>query len=515
MLGRIKTVVTEAFTEVMGSAELAPPTRSHRHSESHSGDQQFSRVIPEAKSIMDSSGNMQRQSGRDIRDDGNKHSREVSTTKASSSVTAATLQKTLELREQELEVMHAKSMKVLGKFLRLREIRKEQAETIKTQGEEINFRDDVINTIFFDHLEPYAKKNGLQPDEWTRKDLFEVLGSLSREAADAGSYAVKISTLTEQVRMLQKEMFAKVEKVHVASDEQFAQDFRVIASAIKSLSRTICIDDALNVPEILSTGCLLEDVSHHHWTGRPKKKLLVEAWIWSVFMEFVFRTPFAIFGKQCELLNANWQSLYMDGHCHGWPHPTSLSEAWRCTTVVSMLELVDGDVISQGKVQQVHRKLEPDIIAARTNVYRTIGVHLSRISTEAVDPLQVQTIVNKAFAFAMEMSRQLVRLQITFPRVGDKFDSNTMKATPDTDEDVEEGALASIVNPGLTKWGDSHGKNLDHRYDIIPSLVQLEPLSQQGGVELKPGPQNWADVAKRSAAEGSTSDGKNEGKSER
>jgi hypothetical protein len=49
---------------------------------------------------------------------------------------------------------------------------------------------------------------------------------------------------------------------------------------------------------------------------------------------------------------------------------------------------------------------------------------------------------------------------------------------PDSEE-VPEGRVAFIVNPGLTKWGDAHGKCLDQRLDIVPALVFVEESVQE------------------------------------
>jgi hypothetical protein len=513
----VSDLLTQYFqvAAVMGPTEAAPPTESSHHSGSRSGEEPSTRAKPETNNTKDKGGNMQRQPGRDATADNHMYSREMPKPKTASGSVVTDLQKKLEQRQGELEVQFVRNARLIERHLKLRQTKKEQDEIIKDQAEKIKARDDLINTILYSHVEPYAKKNGLHCDEWTEDLLLDVLTSLARDAADAGSNAVKIISLTEKVSMLQKEMLAKVEKVHVASDEQFAQDFRAIASSVKSLSRIICINDAVDAPKILSAGFLLDNVPRHHWTGRARKKLLVEAWVWSVLMDFIFRTPFAIFGEQCDILNANWQSLYMVKHCHGWPTPTSSSEIWRCTTVESVLDLVDPAVISDGKVQQVPQKLAPSIITARTKVYNTIGACLSKISTKPVDPVLVQSLVNKAFAFALEMSRQRVRLQVTFPVVGEKFNSDTMKFKSDTDEDVHDNAVAFIINPGLSKWGDTHGKNFDHRYDIVTSLVHLETVPQQEVMLPKPASQVWADVAKREVEGASTSDRNNKGESQR
>jgi hypothetical protein len=50
-----------------------------------------------------------------------------------------------------------------------------------------------------------------------------------------------------------------------------------------------------------------------------------------------------------------------------------------------------------------------------------------------------------------------------------------MTAVPDRNgRDIEEGTVSFVVNSGLTKWGDAEGRNMDCRYDIIASLVQVE-----------------------------------------
>jgi hypothetical protein len=63
---------------------------------------------------------------------------------------------------------------------------------------------------------------------------------------------------------------------------------------------------------------------------------------------------------------------------------------------------------------------------------------------------------------------------------------------PDPDgNNVEVGTVAFVVHPGLTKWVDTHRKKLEHRYDIVPSLVQLEPTLE------KILEQAWSDIGEK------------------
>jgi hypothetical protein len=86
----------------------------------------------------------------------------------------------------------------------------------------------------------------------------------------------------------------------------------------------------------------------------------------------------------------------------------------------------------------------------------------------------------------MQMALQRSRLQVTVPKNGDRFSRAEMSAVNgDDEEEIEDGVVAFVINPGLTKWGDAHGKKLDQRYDIVRALVQPDaPFGFFGGVSL-------------------------------
>ncbi|EDU45024.1 predicted protein [Pyrenophora tritici-repentis Pt-1C-BFP] len=438
---------------------------------------------------------------------------EVREPRVSSEDIIAQLHQALIQCENDLKEERTKHAKALA-------VNRNQLDTIKAQAATISEQHrgmtslEVLQTIMQKHLSPYAMKHDTMPAKWTKSAILEVAAALSKDAADANasaadavSSAAEVTSLSEQVRTLQKEMLAKLERVSVASDEELAQEFRVIIALVKTLSRTVRIDETKDISTVFGPVLLLQNVSPDHLTGRAQKKLLVEAWVWSVLLQNVFQTPFVIFGDRCKVLNATWSNIYLGGHFGEWPKPTALSETWRFTTTESVLALVDRDVITHGKVKEMHQYLEPDILALRKEIYNTIGSHLSKVSTGVEGP-QIQNIVNKSFAFAMNMSLQRIRLRITYPPVGAKFSMDSMKLMPDTDdEDVHEATVTFIVNPGLTKWGDMHGKNFDHRYDIVPALVQIAVPPKHEVAEAKPGPPDWADIVRMDHKEASLSKG--------
>ena len=340
-------------------------------------------------------------------------------------------------------------------------------------------------------LRPYASKTGINWDNYTREELDRVLDKFLSDAVDAEnlrrqlrayqdgqlqSHNIKtqMQALEDQVQMLQKELFARVKKAQATSDEQFAKAFRILASSIKSLSRTMRFDPAKDITEMLIPTVLLLNVPKHHWQDRAGKKWYVEIWIWCVLLEKVFCNPFALFGSHSKSLSTAWIQVYGTDHSNSWPQPTIPCELWRYTTVEGMTESVGRAVIVHGKTDEPDQGLEASVVEARIVVASMIEVLLEMACTKS-DFSQLQQIVDHAFELALEMSLQKSRVQITHPKIGADFSEHDMVLTPDQDgEEILEGTVAIVINPGLTKWGDATGKNLDQRYDIVPALVHLE-----------------------------------------
>jgi chromosome segregation ATPase len=77
----------------------------------------------------------------------------------------------------------------------------------------LTFLHGVFSDLVTKHLDPYAKRNGLNIDigDWNTSDIDKAVKKMARDANEA-------STLQDQVRILQKELITKVDKVKVATD---------------------------------------------------------------------------------------------------------------------------------------------------------------------------------------------------------------------------------------------------------------------------------------------------------
>ncbi|KAJ4361746.1 hypothetical protein N0V83_010686 [Neocucurbitaria cava] len=406
------------------------------------------------------------------------HLETLQSTSSSAIVLAKTLEdinrdlnvKLTELK-QELHVQESQYEKLKHDFAnRLVENDRLKQERDSLVGDKMvhQFFTDRYDYIVKQYLLPYAQEKCLQFDERTGETLDFVLIPLLQNAREAG-------ILRDQVQTLQQELLVREKKIGVISDEQFAQDFRTLASHIKTLSRLLRPQEDVDVFESLGPCTLASGVASQHWSGRAGRKLFIEAWTWSNLLQRVFRSPFTIFGTESKTISNLWSSMFESQHCHGWPRPSFSCEIWRRTTTEQLVAVVDENIITHGKANGHYLYLEQCVVDARADTMRAIETKLALIAP-TIGSSYVCQIVDKAFTLAMHMSLQRSRLQVTFPKIGDSFSNTEMKPLRIADEDPGNGIVVSIVNPGLTKWGNVHGRILDHRYNIVPALVQIQTL---------------------------------------
>jgi hypothetical protein len=354
-------------------------------------------------------------------------------------------------------------------------------------------------------VRPYAQEQNLL---WDDQDCDSILVTLQPLIADATQtrqvkkqllssqddiHALEgqVESLQTQVQSLQKQMLDRVDKVVIVSDDQFSQDFRALAALVKSLSRSIRITEDMDIIGILPPGYLHTHVAEHQWASRARKKYYIEAWVWSVLVQRVFSSPFAIFQHIGKGIGTNWECLFGQEFIDCWPVPSSQCENWRYTSMERLVDQVGRSTIMEGQTgmpteSEDVQNLRNHLTRARSAISNYIGGTIALASTGA-DFSRVSLIVNKAFSLAMEMSLQRSRLQVTWPYIGEQFVKEGMSCVPNPDgEEFEAGRVAFIVNPGLVKWGDANGNNLEERYDIVPSLVHLErPNRRAVRVEIK------------------------------
>jgi hypothetical protein len=379
---------------------------------------------------------------------------------------------------------HAERSRIERLKLKLKSVNAEnerlqqERDTLESDNKYRMFFTDRYQHIVNSLILPYAQQKSLQYDERSSKSIDFVLQPLLQDAKKADELHI-------QVASLQQELIERAGKTNATSDEFFAQAFRSLAGLIKTLSRFIELYHGVDVVEILEIGGLASGSAKERWSGRTGNKRFIEAWTWSVLLNSVFANPFSIFGPQGQGANNLWMIMFGMDHCDGWPLPTSQSEDWRQATMEQLMSMVDQDIITERKTKTNLEYVEALMMEEHENIINFIESGLALI-TPSVDSNRVNGIVDKAFALAMQMSLQRSRLQVAFPRIGSAFNKAEMSpVADDEDDDVQYEYVALVVAPGLTKWGNSHGKNFDDRYDIVRAMVQPEvPSETMEGISL-------------------------------
>ena len=389
----------------------------------------------------------------------------------------ASKEASLQKREKELKEERAENANLLRENHKLHKDVNAQAKAADAQAEELKLKkdkvkllDNILAGIVTKALNPYAKASGITiPGQWSGTVVVSTLQLMSRDA-------MEVQSLRTQVESLQDEMLAKVEKVQAMSDDSLARDFRILVSLVKALSRTTQPKEEDNIVARFPPCLLTQHVDPHQWFSRAQKKLYIEAWFWCILVHFVFRQPFTLFGTEGIEYNKMYARLFGEQLPHGWPVPTHLSETWRYTTVDQLAGFIGHEVLTCWEAKKHHGYLDKTVLEVRGKAFETFERVLTSFSP-STDHAAVRQIIDKAFALALQMYLQRFRLMITWPAIGDCFDDSRMATIPNVNgEDIEDGVVAFVVNPGLTKYGDAHGKCLDERYDIVPSLVQLDPV---------------------------------------
>lgn len=360
---------------------------------------------------------------------------------------------------------------------KMRIINRHLKDQVANIGEQYERLIDMYNHIVSTYVVPYAENYRIRPDPSNFEWANDVLKMILQDVHQAHKWRSHATSLELKIEKLQTDLLAKVEKADARTDDQFRLDFHSLASSVKSLSRNVYAPTETQMLEKFAEPVLLKGVSRQHWNNRVSRKSLLEAWIWSILLHTVFEDPFAFLGQHCDALYNAWTQVFGVLPGQSWPSPTTHSETWRYNTVKNLIGKAGADTIPQGPMLSVSENLSASMVDYRRNVEAVIEVQFN-VTDSASNSSMIRQVVDKAFALAMHMALQRSRLQIIFPAVGVAWNSTEMKSMSfddDEDQDLPNGSVAYVVNPGLVKWGDARGEHFDERYDIVPALVQLDP----------------------------------------
>ncbi|KAF3035358.1 hypothetical protein E8E11_002514 [Didymella keratinophila] len=385
--------------------------------------------------------------------------------------------------------------------------KKAQDDLRQLKGAENRHIEDKTLSFIENHMQDYCRKRGHTFRPLTDRSVLRLLDQLldhmidNRNLREEAAERAKLKTavvqsqaraLQHQVHTLQQQLLDRVDRECAVSDDKFSKEFRCLTASVKSLSRSIHITRDTGMLETLGVGGLLIGVNSDHWNTRARKKCLAEAWIWSVLLDRIFASPFSLSEEHGSSMADLCYRLFGADHLHGWPTPSTSCEKWRCTTMEYSVEAFGLTAFIKSSVEDVAMEQDDGLDSlfqdneavsskVRAQTINIISTNLAVVSPEG-DFVQIPSIVDRAIALVLEMSLQRCRLQVTYPAIGAPFVDGQMTVMADFDgDDYQDGSVAYIVTPGLTKWGDANGKDLDQRYDIVPSLMQLQKRETREG----------------------------------
>jgi hypothetical protein len=306
---------------------------------------------------------------------------------------------------------------------------------------------------------------------------------------EAETKDTNLHKVQEQLRTLQAEMLSRVDNILTIPDNHFVQEFHSLASCVRALSRSTRTPACTDISDVLKPCGFLVGVPRCHWEPRAVNKVYIEAWIWSVLVIEIFDFPLSIFGIPGCDLGRLWWTMFGNDHFGGWPYPSGSSETWRHVTTESLLELNGRDTFTQGLAELEEMAIKGNMGFAshvydrRKYIVNIMGDQLSALSATA-DLMQIARIVTKASCLTLSMLLSRSRVQITYARIGAQFNEKAMRVHDTDDESLDKRTVAFVVRPGITKWGDAHGKHLEESFDVVPCEVQLDAGSN--GVSVDP-----------------------------
>jgi len=210
----------------------------------------------------------------------------------------------IEQSHNENQTLSSKNRILTSKYEKLTT----ENRTLQTKYDELRatevFYSSRYKLIKQKYIQPYAMSKKFVYREATGQTMTEVLRPFLQDALDATPLRAQVQGLGEQLKSVQEQLLSNVEKVQAVPDDQFASDFRALASSIKSLSRSIKLSDAVDIMSIgeIKDCCLVRGVRPAHWSTRPRQMCMIEAFVWSVIYTEVFDSPCEYILHSCTLL---------------------------------------------------------------------------------------------------------------------------------------------------------------------------------------------------------------------
>ena len=152
-----------------------------------------------------------------------------------------------------------------------------------------------------------------------------------------------------------------------------------------------------------------------------------------------------------------------------YPVASEQSEKWRNATVLHLTS----------KVSRNPEKASAIAITILEQLEDRLSDILGIDSLKASDRDSLTKIVTDSCEFALLLGQQRCRLRFYIPEAGlhfDANDNNKEKLETIGGEEIQFGKVGFVSAPGLRKWGNGYGQNLDELDVIVGARVKVVEL---------------------------------------
>jgi len=218
---------------------------------------------------------------------------------------------------------------------------------------------------------------------------------------------------------------------------------------------------------------------------RLKKQILQDS-IWVLLYEYIFCSPFRIFGEEGQSLEKQWSEQCgsskstngddvsrLDKDLYNWPKPEMKTERWRyvnvkeCRTALMKPIPSEFDPLARSK-----KGFKISIDALKEKFKSMLGdlVNLDRSSIQAMEKLTIKA-ATMWLEFGMQRCRILVVLQ-----------GSNLKSTEEKKiQRARDGTLEMVVVPELKRIGNSKGQELNFEETIQGCEGETVEVSMRRG----------------------------------
>ncbi|KAH8650569.1 hypothetical protein BGZ60DRAFT_550399 [Tricladium varicosporioides] len=295
-----------------------------------------------------------------------------------------------------------------------------------------------------------------------------------------------------RVGKLSEEMLAGRDRFQPATDGDLKAKMNKLREDVKVLAKELR-------PKKISEKTFQDTVARQQLALREAETIfsnknfripLLQSAIWNVLRTHMFNTPFLVFGTDGAQAESAWRCLFgepaiengdeKDGESKACrpevPVREEFSEKWKSMTATRLKDKAEesrkSGTISTGKAAKK---------AVQTMLY-AISLDTNQPSDDPSWIADLKNVIQTATELAMAMAQQRSRLELFVPdlqKIAASSDHCSDGKIIDFDEGVEGPLVGSpvlIVTPGLRKWGDGLGGNLNRSTDLEAAQVKFPTL---------------------------------------